>query len=64
MVKHLHSVGASALVATIGVLALILLLNRLTAVYEGRDVATLDSLVGWQELQALVFKLSVLLSAV
>ena len=63
MVEHLHPICTSTLVARIAMLALILLL-LLTSIYEGRHVATLNSLMGRQELQALVFKLSVLLPAI
>ena len=64
MVEHLHAICAAALIATIVMLVLILLLLLLASINEGRDVATLDYLVRRQELQALVFNLSVLLPAV
>ena len=63
MVEHLHPICTSTLVARTAMLALILLL-LLASIYEVRHIAALNSLMGWQELQALVFNLSILLPAI
>ena len=67
MVKHLHPIGAAlgsiGARSTLYILSLILNLLLLIAVYESWYVSTLH-LVSWQELMALIFKMSVLLATV